>query len=110
MAYEAQGINAIQNTTSASAAAATSLGTTPPPSQNCSTSVGYTQNNKETERDGRGNGDKYFNREGDEKEKEELEALKRSVKNYSREEQHRRNDQLMSALSVYGFVSVSKRG
>ena len=51
MAYHSQGINAVQNTVSASAAAASSLGNTPPPSQNCSTSVGYTQNNKETERD-----------------------------------------------------------
>ena len=110
MAYEAQGINAIQNTTSASAAAATSLGATPPPSQNCSTSVGYTQNNKETERDGRGNGDKYFDRNTSEKGLEEQEALKRSIKHYSKEEQRRRNDQLMSALSVYGFVSVNKRG
>ena len=41
---------------------------------------------------------------------EEQEALKRSVKHYSKEEQHRRNDQLMGALGVYGFVSVNKRG
>ena len=110
MAYESQGINAIQNTTSASAAAASSLGTTPPPSQNCSTSVGYTQNNKETEHNGRGNGDEYFDRDYDKKENEEQEALKRSIKHYTRDEQYARYDKLMSALSVYGFVSVNKRG
>ena len=110
MAYHSQGINAVQNTVSASSAAASSLGTTPPPSQNCSTSTGYTQNNKETERDGRGNGDKYFEMEYTEKEREEQEALKRSIKHYSKEEQYARNDQLMNALSVYGFVSVNKRG
>ena len=110
MAYHSQGINAVQNTVSASAAAASSLGTTPPPSQNCSTSVGYTKNNKETERDGRGNGDKYFDRDNSPKGKEEQEALKKSIKHYTREEQYANNDKLMGALGVYGFVSVNKRG
>lgn len=110
MAYHSQGINAVQNTVSASAAAASSLGNTPPPSQNCSTSVGYTQNNKETERDARGNGDKYFDRDNSPKGKEEQEALKKSIKHYTREEQYANNDKLMGALGVYGFVSVNKRG
>lgn len=109
MAYQSQGINAVQNTVSAGAAAASSLGNTPPPSQNCSTSTGYTQNNKETEQDGRGNGDKYFDRDNSAKGKEEQEALKKSVKHYTREEQYANNDKLMGALGVYGFVSVSKR-
>lgn len=110
MAYHSQGINAVQNTTSAESASASSLGTMAPPSQNCSTAVGYTQNNKETERDGRGNGDKYFDREDTPKAKEEREALKRSIRHYSREQQYENNDKLMGALGVYGFVSVTKRG
>ncbi len=109
MAYHSQGINAVQNTVSANAAAASSLGNTPPPSQNCSTSVGYTQNNKETERDGRGNGDKYFDRENTPKAQEEQEALKRSIKHYTKAEQYARNDKLMGALGVYGFIAVNKR-
>lgn len=109
MAYHSQGINAVQNTVSASSAAASSLGTMAPPSQNCSTSVGYTQNNKETERDGRGNGDDYFDREFDEKELEAQVALKKSIRHYTREQQYANFDKLTGALGVYGFVAVSKR-
>jgi len=107
MAYHAQGINAVQNTTSA--AAASSLSPMAPPSQNCSTATGYTQNNKETEQDGRGNGSKYFDRDESEKGIEEQEALKRSIKHLSREEQYRNFDLLTGAMGIYGFVSVNKR-
>lgn len=109
MSYHSQGINAVQNTVSASSAAASSLGNTPPPSQNCSTSTGYTQNNKETERDGHGNGDKAFDRDYSAKGKEQQEALKKSIKHYTKAEQYANNDKLLGALGVYGFVSVTKR-
>lgn len=109
MAYHSQGINAVQNTVSASSAAASSLGNTPPPSQNCSTSTGYTQNNKETERDGHGNGDKAFDRDNSPKGKAQQEALKKSVKHYTKEQQYANNDKLLGALGVYGFVAINKR-
>ena len=109
MAYHSQGINAVQNTISASSAATSSLGTMAPPSQNCSTSVGYTQNNKETEKDGRGNGDKYFDYDYDEKEQEEIDAVKKSVRHYSKEEQYANFDKLSGAMGVYGFVAINRR-
>ena len=108
MTYHAQGINAVQNTTSADAAGA--LANMAPPSQNCSTATGYTQNNKETEQNGHGNGSKYFDRDESEKGLEEQEALKRSIKHYSREEQYKNFDLLTGALGAYGFVSVRQKG